>query len=109
MRPGGTTPFRVTALLTSWGREASEAVPELLAALPSHPLPLTKALVAVCPPGRRAEVADALRERTATGPADERFAAARALHELTGDHGPLLPLLAERLAGSAGGGGGPTS
>ncbi|MFJ7526682.1 HEAT repeat domain-containing protein [Streptomyces griseus] len=106
MRPGGTTPFRVTALLASWGREASEAVPELLAALPSHPLPLTKALVAVCPPGRRAEVADALRERTATGPADERFAAARALHELTGDHGPLLPLLAERLAGSAGGGGG---
>lgn len=67
---------------------------------------LPKALVAVCPPGRRAEVADALRARTGTGPADERIEAARALHELTGDHGALLPLLAELLAGSAGGGGG---
>ncbi|MBT2900495.1 HEAT repeat domain-containing protein [Streptomyces sp. McG3] len=106
MEPGGATPFRLAALLTSWGPDASAAVPELLAALPAYPRLLPKVLVAVCPPGRRAEVADALRARTGTGPADERFEAARALHELTGDHGPLLPLLAERLAGSAGGGGG---
>ncbi|WTY31011.1 HEAT repeat domain-containing protein [Streptomyces anulatus] len=106
MEPGGTTPFRLTALLASWGPDASDAVPELLAALPAHPRVLPMALVAVCPPGRRAEVADALRARAGTGPADERIEAARALHELTGDHGPLLPLLAERLAGSAGGGGG---
>ncbi|MDG9683575.1 HEAT repeat domain-containing protein [Streptomyces sp. DH18] len=106
MEPGGTTPFWLTALLASWGPDASDAVPELLAALPAHPWVLPKALVAVCPPGRRAEVADALRARTGTGPAGERIEAARALHELTGDHGPLLPLLAERLAGSAGGGGG---
>ncbi|WP_424918134.1 HEAT repeat domain-containing protein [Streptomyces sp. wa1064] len=106
MEPGGTTPFRLTALLASWGPDASDAVPELLTALPAHPRVLPKALVAVCPPGRRAEVADALRARAGTGPAGERIEAARALHELTGDHGPLLPLLAERLAGSAGGGGG---
>ncbi|MFI7290903.1 HEAT repeat domain-containing protein [Streptomyces anulatus] len=106
MEPGGVTPFRLAALLTSWGPDASAAVPELLAALPAYPRLLPKALVAVCPPGRRAEVADALRARTGVGPADERIEAARALHELAGDHGPLLPLLAERLAGSAGGGGG---
>ncbi|MFI1933512.1 HEAT repeat domain-containing protein [Streptomyces sp. NPDC020330] len=106
MEPGGTTPFRLTALLASWGPDASAAVPELLAALPTHPRVLPKALVAVCPPGRRAEAADALLARTGTGPAEERIEAARALHELAGDHGPLLPLLAERLAVSAGGGGG---
>ncbi|NEB83016.1 hypothetical protein G3I43_02245, partial [Streptomyces anulatus] len=37
MEPGGTTPFRLTALLASWGPDASDAVPELLAALPAHP------------------------------------------------------------------------
>ncbi|NDZ55928.1 hypothetical protein G3I47_01315, partial [Streptomyces anulatus] len=46
MEPGGTTPFRLTALLASWGPDASDAVPELLAALPAHPRVLPKALVA---------------------------------------------------------------
>ncbi|MFH8479535.1 HEAT repeat domain-containing protein [Streptomyces sp. NPDC018055] len=104
--PGVPTPFQLAALLTAWGRDAAGAVPELLAALPAHPRLLPGVLVAVCPPERRAEVADALRTRTGTGPAEDRIEAARALHELTGDHSLLLPLLAERLAGSAGGGGG---
>ncbi|MFF6906431.1 hypothetical protein ACFY9Q_10865 [Streptomyces sp. NPDC012389] len=106
LEPDGPAPFRLAALLTAWGPDAAAAVPELLAALPAHPRLLPGVLVAVCPPGRRAEAADALRTQAGTGPVEGRTEAARALHELTGDHGPLLPLLAERLAGSAGDGGG---
>ncbi|NEE45543.1 hypothetical protein G3M55_13100, partial [Streptomyces sp. SID8455] len=73
--------------------------------LPAHPRLLPEVLVAVCPPEQRAEVAEALRARAGTGPLDDRIESARALHELTGNHGLLLPLLAERLTGSAGGGG----
>jgi len=105
MEPGGNTPFRLAALLTAWGPDAAAALPELLAALPAYPRLLPKVLVAVCPPERRAEVADALRSPARTGPADDRIEAARALHELTGEHGPLLPLLAERLTRGEGGGG----
>ncbi|MFI1188631.1 HEAT repeat domain-containing protein [Streptomyces californicus] len=101
--PGGGAPHRPVALLTAWGPEASAAVPELLAALAAHPLLVPKALAAVCPPERRAEVAEALARRAETGPLEVRFEAARALHGLTGDHGMLLPLVAEVLAADGGG------
>ncbi|MGA5472853.1 hypothetical protein ACPCUK_29265 [Streptomyces arboris] len=106
LEPGGPTSFRLATLLTAWGPAAAAAVPELLAALPAHPRLLPGVLVAVCPPERRAEVADALRTRARTGPAEDRTEAASTLHQLTGEHGLLLPLLVEQLTRSAGGGGG---
>ncbi|WP_398866056.1 hypothetical protein [Streptomyces stephensoniae] len=105
VEPDGRAPFQLAALLTEWGTDAADAVPELLAALPAFPGLLPGVLAAVRPPGLHPEVADALRAHTRTGPADDRIAAARALHRLTGDHGPLLPLLAERLTACAGGSG----
>jgi hypothetical protein len=105
-RPGDPAPAPLMALLTAWGAEASAAVPELLAALPVHPELLPSTLVAVCSSEQRAEVADALVRRARSGRLGDRFEAARALHELTGDHGPLLPLLAECLAAGDGKGGG---
>lgn len=101
--PDGRTLLRLAALLTAWGPDAAAALPDLLAALPAYPRLLPKVLVAVCPPEHRTEVADALRKRASAGPADDRFEAARALHRLTGDHGLLLPLLAEQLAQAGGG------
>ncbi|TGZ08859.1 HEAT repeat domain-containing protein, partial [Streptomyces rhizosphaericola] len=101
-----TTVPRLAALLLSWGPDAGPAVPELLAALPAYARLLPKVLAAVCAPEQRAEVAQALGSLVRTAPADDRFEAARALHRLTGDHGPLLSLLAERLAAGAGGGDG---
>ncbi|MET9055043.1 HEAT repeat domain-containing protein [Streptomyces bacillaris] len=101
-----TTVPRLAALLLSWGRDAGPAVPELLAALPAYARLLPKVLAAVCAPEQRAEVAQALGSLVRTAPADDRFEAARALHRLTGEHGPLLSLLAERLAAGAGGGDG---
>lgn len=96
--PDGSAPYPLLALLTAWGPDASAAVPELLAALGTHPELIPKALVAVCTPEHRAEAADRLARRTETGSREARFEAARALYELTGDHGPLLPVLAEVLA-----------
>ncbi|RST21010.1 hypothetical protein EF908_24380, partial [Streptomyces sp. WAC04770] len=104
MEPGSMALPRLAALLTAWGPDAGPAVPELLAALPAYPRQLPKVLAAVCPPERRAEVAEALRSLARTAPADDRMEAVRALHQLTGDHGPLLSLLADRLAAGAGGG-----
>ncbi|WP_240676625.1 HEAT repeat domain-containing protein [Streptomyces sp. B27] len=106
MEPGSMALPRLAALLLSWGPDAGPAVPELLAALPAYPRQLPKVLAAVCRPEQRGEVAEALRSLARTAPADDRFEAARALHQLTGDHGPLLSLLAERLAAGAGGGDG---
>ncbi|MFJ4824817.1 HEAT repeat domain-containing protein [Streptomyces bacillaris] len=104
LEPGSRALPRLAALLLSWGPDAGPAVPELLAALPAYPRQLPKVLAAVCAPEQHAEVAEALRSLARTAPADDRFEAARALHQLTGDHGPLLSLLAERLAAGAGGG-----
>ncbi len=103
MEPGSMALPRLAALLLSWGPDAGSAVPELLAALPAYPRQLPKVLAAVCRPEQRGEVAEALRSLARTAPADDRFEAARALHQLTGDHRPLLSLLAERLAAGAGG------
>ncbi|MFE9456758.1 HEAT repeat domain-containing protein [Streptomyces californicus] len=101
--PGGGAPYRPVALLTAWGPDASAAVPELLAALEAHSLLVPKALAAVRPTEHRAEVTAALARNAEAGPLEARFEAARALHELTGDHGRLLPLLAEVLAADGGG------
>ncbi|MGW3439019.1 HEAT repeat domain-containing protein [Streptomyces bacillaris] len=101
-----TTVPRLAALLLSWGPDAGPAVPELLAALPAYARLLPKVLAAVCAPEQRAEVAQALGSLVRTAPADDRFEAARALYRLTGEHGPLLSLLAERFAAGAGGGDG---
>ncbi len=104
MEPGSMALPRLAALLTAWGPDAGPAVPELLAQLPAYPRQLPKVLAAVCLPEQRAEVAEALRFLARTAPADDRMEAVRVLHQLTGDHGPLLSLLAERLAAGAGGG-----
>ncbi|WP_260988211.1 HEAT repeat domain-containing protein [Streptomyces sp. CFMR 7] len=104
MEPGSMALPRLAALLTAWGPDAGPAVPELLAQLPAYPRQLPKVLAAVCLPEQRAEVAEALRSLARTAPADDRMEAVRVLHQLTGDHGPLLSLLAERLAAGAGGG-----
>ncbi|WP_339151848.1 HEAT repeat domain-containing protein [Streptomyces sp. F41] len=104
MEPGSMALPRLAALLTAWGLDAGPAVPELLAALPAYPRQLPKVLAAVCRPEQRGEVAEALRSLARTAPADDRMEAVRVLHQLTGDHGPLLSLLAERLAAGAGGG-----
>ncbi|MEU3973044.1 HEAT repeat domain-containing protein [Streptomyces bacillaris] len=104
MEPGSMALPRLAALLLSWGPDAGPAVPELLAALPAYPRQLPKVLAAVCRPEQRGEVAEALRSLARTAPADDRMEAVRVLHQLTGDHGPLLSLLAERLAAGAGGG-----
>ncbi|WP_430477807.1 HEAT repeat domain-containing protein [Streptomyces sp. P11-1] len=104
MEPGSMALPRLAALLTAWGPDAGPAVPELLAALPAYPRQLPKVLAAVCRPEQRGEVAEALRSLARTAPAGDRFEAARALHQLTGDHDPLMSLLAERLAAGAGGG-----
>ncbi|MFF8435632.1 HEAT repeat domain-containing protein [Streptomyces bacillaris] len=104
MEPGSMALPRLAALLTAWGLDAGPAVPELLAALAAYPRQLPKVLAAVCRPEQRGEVAEALRSLARTAPADDRMEAVRVLHQLTGDHGPLLSLLAERLAAGAGGG-----
>ncbi|MGY3678806.1 hypothetical protein ACVWXU_002429 [Streptomyces sp. TE33382] len=98
LQPGGNSPFRVMALLESWGAAAADAVPELCAALPRFPQLVPKVLTAVCPPGQRGAVGEVLRTAARSGPAQDRFEAARALFALTGDDAPLLAAVAARLA-----------
>ncbi|MEE1737829.1 hypothetical protein PUR49_15145 [Streptomyces sp. BE147] len=98
LRPGGNSPFRVAALLESWGADAADAVPELCAALPRFPRLVPKVLAAVCPPGQRGPVGELLRTAARSGPAEDRFEAARALYALTGDGTLLLAAVAARLA-----------
>ncbi|MFV5994001.1 hypothetical protein ACNPQM_16470 [Streptomyces sp. NPDC056231] len=94
----GNEPFWLTALLTAWGSRASSALPELRSALARFPKVVPGALVAVCPPEYRAETAELLTTAARSGPEAGRLAAARAVHELTGDTGPLLAATAARLA-----------
>lgn len=98
LEPGGNGSFRLAALLESWGADAAGAVPELCAALPRFPQLVPKVLVAVCPPERREDVAELLRTAARSGPVEDRFEAARALHALTGEDAPLLTAVADRLA-----------
>ncbi|MGY4978108.1 hypothetical protein ACWCYL_13225 [Streptomyces sp. 900105755] len=74
------------------------ALPELLVALPRHPLPVSRALAAVADPQADAHVIEALRTQARQGPPATRQAAASGLHSLTGDVGPLISVLSELLA-----------
>ncbi|MEW1774090.1 hypothetical protein [Streptomyces sp. NPDC086777] len=91
-------PVYLSGLLAAWGRSAGAAIPELLAALPRHPLPVGRALAAVADPQADAHVVEALRAQTRQGPQATRQAAASALHSLTGDADPLVSVLSELLA-----------
>ncbi|WP_405984384.1 hypothetical protein [Streptomyces sp. NBC_00872] len=90
----GNEPIHLTRLLTSWGERAAPAFPELLAARGRFPVFVPRALAAADP----VKAVGPLREAAATGPEEGRLAAARALHGLTGDSGPLLTVLAAELA-----------
>ncbi|MER8071963.1 hypothetical protein ABTZ59_27050 [Streptomyces sp. NPDC094034] len=89
----GNEPNRLIRLLASWGERAAPAFPELAALLGEFPAFVPAALAAVDP--GRAVVP--LAEAAAEGPEPGRFAAARALHSLTGDLEPLLTVLAAEL------------
>jgi hypothetical protein len=91
-------PVYLCGLLAAWGRPARAALPELLAALPRHPLPVSRALAAVADPQADAHVVETLRAQARTGPQATRQAAASALHSLTGDADPLISVLSELLA-----------
>ncbi|MFE9887294.1 hypothetical protein [Streptomyces scopuliridis] len=90
----GNEPIHLTRLLASWGELAAPAFPELAALLGRFPAFVPAALAAVDP--GRAVVP--LEEAAVSGPEQGRFAAARALHSLTGDLEPLLTVLAAELA-----------
>ncbi|MFD5844280.1 hypothetical protein [Streptomyces chartreusis] len=97
----GNESIDLALLLTSWGTQASAAIPELLDALPRVPLVGPKALVALCPADGtvRDRVVDRLRKAAGTGPEEGRPAAAHALFELTGDAQPLRAAVRSGLAG----------
>ncbi|MGW2084971.1 hypothetical protein [Streptomyces sp. NPDC001880] len=89
---------RLALLLGAWGSRASAALPELRSALPGAPKAVPKALAAICPPEHREATAELLTAAARTGPVDGRLAAAVAVRELTGETGPLLAAVADRLA-----------
>ncbi|MFF0732012.1 hypothetical protein ACFYVK_10405 [Streptomyces chartreusis] len=97
----GNESIDLALLLTSWGTQASAAIPELLDALSRVPLVGPKALVALCPADGpvRDRVVDRLRKAAGTGPEEGRPAAAHALFELTGDAQPLRAAIRSGLAG----------
>jgi hypothetical protein len=95
--PDADEAFRLVALLGAWGSRASAALPELLAALPLCPKAVPKALAAICPPEHREATAELLTAAARTGPEEGRLDAATAVHELTGETGPLRAAVAERL------------
>ncbi|MGW5472581.1 hypothetical protein [Streptomyces chartreusis] len=97
----GNEAIDLALLLTSWGTQASAAIPELLDALPRVPLVGPKALVALCPADGpvRDRVEDRLRKAARKGPEEGRPAAAHALFELTGDAEPLRTAVRSGLAG----------
>lgn len=97
----GNEAIDLALLLTSWGTQASAAIPELLDALPRVPLVAPKALVALCPADGpvRDRVEDRLRKAARKGPEEGRPAAAHALFELTGDAEPLRTAVRSGLTG----------
>ncbi|MFQ3560541.1 hypothetical protein QZN11_27670 [Streptomyces gramineus] len=96
-------PVYLTGLLAAWGSPARGALPELLAALPRHPLPVCRALASVADPQADVHVIEALQAQARQGEAAVRQAAASALHSLNGDAAPLVSVLAELLAGRGNG------
>ncbi|MEU4097274.1 hypothetical protein [Streptomyces sp. NPDC026673] len=101
MAPGGLAaanrPVHLTGLLAAWGPAARAALPELLAALPHHPLPIGRALAAVADAERDPEAVVALRARAGDGSLPDHQAAAAALHTLTGDATALVTVLGPAL------------
>ncbi|WP_143145029.1 HEAT repeat domain-containing protein [Streptomyces humi] len=91
-------PVYLSGLLAAWGRPARAGLPELLAALPRHPLPVSRALAIVADPQADAHVIEALRAQAGQGPLATRQAAASALHSLTGDADVLISVLSGLLA-----------
>ncbi|MFE2597118.1 hypothetical protein ACFXCZ_11540 [Streptomyces sp. NPDC059396] len=90
----GNEPIHLARLLTHWGERAAPAFPELVAALGRFPLVVPRALAAADP----ARAVGPLRAAAESGPEEGRFAAARALHGLTGESGPLLTAITAELA-----------
>ncbi|MFF3945697.1 HEAT repeat domain-containing protein [Streptomyces sp. NPDC001902] len=90
-------PVHLAGVLAGWGTSARAALPELIDALPHHPLPVGRALAAVADAGRDADVVTALRACAGTGSRSDRQAAAAALHALTGDVTALLAVLGPAL------------
>ncbi|MFI1015221.1 HEAT repeat domain-containing protein [Streptomyces sp. NPDC020965] len=114
----GPEPSQLTGLLTGWGGLAAAALPELTAALDRFPTLVPAALTAVCPDESREATAALLRRAAGpavapdpseppsdtdadayTAAAECRYAAAEALHGLTGETGPLVDAVAEALLG----------
>ncbi|MEU9167103.1 hypothetical protein AB0D34_04775 [Streptomyces sp. NPDC048420] len=91
-------PVYLSGLLAAWGGPARAALPELLAALPRHPLPVSRVLAAVADPQTDVHVIEALRAQAGQGLLATRQAAASALHSLTGDADALISVLSELLA-----------
>jgi hypothetical protein len=91
-------PVYLSGLLAAWKGLARPALPELLAALPRHPLPVSRALAAVADHQVDAQVVEALRAQAGRGSLATRQAAAGALHTLTGDADALIAVLSESLA-----------
>ncbi|MEV4232908.1 hypothetical protein AB0J81_38760, partial [Streptomyces bobili] len=98
----GNEPIHLALLLASWGRRAAPAVRELLDALPRIPLAGPTALAAVCPDEgeSRTDTTAHLREAALHGPDEGRLSAARALHDLSGESGPLTAVIQAELAGT---------
>ncbi|MFF5781900.1 hypothetical protein ACFY7Y_33910 [Streptomyces virginiae] len=90
-------PVHLAGLSAGWGPAARAALPELMDALPHHPLPICRALAAVADAERDPDAVTALRAHAGTGPPANRQAAASALHSLTGDAGPLIAVLGDAL------------
>ncbi|MFF4712554.1 hypothetical protein ACFY2V_14275 [Streptomyces eurythermus] len=91
-------PVWLAGLLAGWGPAARAATPELVAALPRHPVAVSRALAAVTD-GTDADAVAALRACAGAGSPTNREAAATALHTLTGDAGPLIGVLETGLGG----------
>ncbi|MDX3568308.1 hypothetical protein [Streptomyces sp. ID05-47C] len=98
----GNEPIHLALLLASWGRRAAPAIPELLDALPRIPLAGPTALAGVCPDDGepRTRTTEHLRAAVLHGPDEGRLSAARALHDLTGESGPLIAVIRAELAGT---------
>ncbi|MER7519940.1 HEAT repeat domain-containing protein [Streptomyces sp. NPDC126499] len=92
----GNESWQLTALLRGWGARAVPALPELYGALahvPAHAAPAIAAIARSAGPAKRAEAARCLRAAAGKG----SLPAARALYDVTGEHTPLVDLLAAEL------------
>ncbi|MFI9586459.1 hypothetical protein ACIHCQ_32575 [Streptomyces sp. NPDC052236] len=92
----GNEPWQLTNLLAGWGVRAAAALPQLYAALPRFPGQAARAITAIagdCTPGERARAVTELRATAENG----SLPAAKALYDLTGEHGILLDCLTQDL------------